>query len=89
MFQMGEVAVPRVLFATILKRIERFGVPPPLVQRGWYGDRTRDWRLGGAEADAAQRVGIGRSEIGPMERANTRDSRRQRPFPLGSSTSFG
>ncbi len=33
-FQMGEVAVPRELFAAILNRIQRFGVPPPLVQRG-------------------------------------------------------
>ncbi len=33
-FQMAEVAVPRDLFAAILERIQRFGVPPPLVQRG-------------------------------------------------------
>ncbi len=33
-FQMAEVAVPRDLFAAILDRIQRFGVPPPLVQRG-------------------------------------------------------
>ena len=33
-FQMAEVAVPRGLFAAILERIQRFGVPPPLVQRG-------------------------------------------------------
>jgi hypothetical protein len=33
-FQMPEVAVPRELFAAILDRIERFGVPPRLVQRG-------------------------------------------------------
>jgi len=33
-FQMAEVAVPRELFATILERIQRFGVLPPLVQRG-------------------------------------------------------
>ena len=33
-FQMAEVAVPRELFAAILDRIQRFGVPPPLVQRG-------------------------------------------------------
>jgi hypothetical protein len=32
-FQMAEVAVPRDLFAAILERIQRFGVPPPLVQR--------------------------------------------------------
>jgi len=31
---MAEVAVPRALFAAILDRIQRFGVPPPLVQRG-------------------------------------------------------
>jgi hypothetical protein len=31
-FQMAEVAVPRELFAGILERIRRFGVPPPLVQ---------------------------------------------------------
>ncbi len=30
-FQMAEVAVPRELFAAILERIRRFGVPPPLV----------------------------------------------------------
>jgi hypothetical protein len=29
-FQMAEVAVPRELFAAILDRIQRFGVPPPL-----------------------------------------------------------
>lgn len=33
-FQMAEVAVPRELFAAILDRIQRFGVPQPLVQRG-------------------------------------------------------
>ena len=33
-FQMAEVAVPRELFAAILGRIQRFGVPPPLLQRG-------------------------------------------------------
>ena len=33
-FQMAEVAVPCDLFAAILERIQRFGVPPPLVQRG-------------------------------------------------------
>jgi hypothetical protein len=27
-------AVPRELFVVILDRIQRFGVPPPLVQRG-------------------------------------------------------
>jgi hypothetical protein len=32
--QTAEVAVPRELFAAILERIQRFGVPPPLVQRG-------------------------------------------------------
>ncbi len=30
----AEVTVPRELFAAILDRIQRFGVPPPLVQRG-------------------------------------------------------
>lgn len=33
-FQLAEVAVPRDLFGAILERIQRFGVPPPLVQRG-------------------------------------------------------
>ncbi len=33
-FQMAELAVPRDLFARILQRIQWFGVPPPLVQRG-------------------------------------------------------
>lgn len=33
-FQMAEVAVPGELFAAILDRIQRLGVPPPLVQRG-------------------------------------------------------
>jgi hypothetical protein len=33
-FQMAEVAVLHALFAAILERIQRFGVPPPLVQRG-------------------------------------------------------
>ncbi len=33
-FQMAEVAVSRELFAAILERIQRFGVPPPLVRRG-------------------------------------------------------
>jgi hypothetical protein len=33
-FQMAEVAVPRELFAAILDRVQRFGMPPPLVQRG-------------------------------------------------------
>ncbi len=33
-FQMAEVAVSRELFEAILERIQRLGVPPPLVQRG-------------------------------------------------------
>jgi hypothetical protein len=33
-FQMAEVAVPRELFAAIIERIQRFGVPPPLLRRG-------------------------------------------------------
>ncbi len=33
-FQMAEVAVPRELFAAILDRVQRFGVPPPLLRRG-------------------------------------------------------
>jgi hypothetical protein len=33
-FQMAEIAVPRELFAAILDRIQRFGVPPPLVRHG-------------------------------------------------------
>ena len=33
-FQMAEVAVPRELAAAILERIQRFGVPPPLVESG-------------------------------------------------------
>lgn len=33
-FQMAEVAVPREMFAAILDRIQRFGVPPPLVHYG-------------------------------------------------------
>jgi hypothetical protein len=32
-FQMAELAVPRELFAAILERVQRFGVPPPLAQR--------------------------------------------------------
>ena len=31
-FQMAEVLVPRELFAAVLDRIPRFGVPPPSVQ---------------------------------------------------------
>jgi hypothetical protein len=31
-FQLAEVAVPRELFAAILDRIQRFGVPPPLLR---------------------------------------------------------
>lgn len=33
-FQMAEVAAPRELFTAILDRIQHFGVPRPLVQRG-------------------------------------------------------
>ena len=33
-FQMAELAVPRELFAAILERIQRLGVPPPLLQHG-------------------------------------------------------
>ena len=32
-FQLAEVAVTRNLFATILDRIERFALPPPVVSR--------------------------------------------------------
>ena len=32
--QMIEVAAPRELFAAILDRIQRFGLPSPLVRRG-------------------------------------------------------
>jgi hypothetical protein len=34
LLMMAELVVPRGLFAAILERIQRFGVPPPLVQRG-------------------------------------------------------
>lgn len=34
MFQTAELAVPRELFAAMLDPIQRFGLPPPLVQRG-------------------------------------------------------
>jgi len=33
-FQLAEVAVPRELFVLILDRIQRFGVPAPLVENG-------------------------------------------------------
>ncbi len=33
-FRMAEVAVQRELFGAILERIQRFGVLPPLLQRG-------------------------------------------------------
>jgi hypothetical protein len=33
-FQLAEVAVPRDLFAAILERIQRFGVPLPMVVDG-------------------------------------------------------
>ena len=33
-FQVAEVAVPRELFTRTLERIQWFGVPPPLEQRG-------------------------------------------------------
>jgi hypothetical protein len=32
-FQMADVAAPSELFAVILERFQRFGVPPPLLQR--------------------------------------------------------
>ncbi len=32
-FRMAEVTLPRELFAAILQRIRRFGVPPPVVTR--------------------------------------------------------
>ena len=32
-FQMAELEVQRELLAAILERIQRFGVPPPLLQR--------------------------------------------------------
>ncbi len=46
-FQLAEVAVPRELFAAILDGIQRFGVPLPLVQRGWRGDQTKPGDLWG------------------------------------------
>ncbi len=33
-FQMAEVAMQCELFPAILERMQRFGVPPPLMQRG-------------------------------------------------------
>ncbi len=54
-FQMAEVTVPHELFAAILERIQRFGVPPPLVQRGGRGDRTTGRRFVQAESDAARK----------------------------------
>jgi hypothetical protein len=32
--RLAEVAMPRKLFAAILDRIQRFAVPPPLIQQG-------------------------------------------------------
>jgi hypothetical protein len=51
----GELRRESLVFAVMLDRIQRLGVPPPLVQRGGRGERTRGWRLVGAEADAARK----------------------------------
>ena len=45
--QLAKVAVPGELFARILERIQRFGVPPPLVRHGSCGDRATGWRFAG------------------------------------------
>ena len=72
-FQIAEVAVPREFLAAIRERIRRFGVSPPLVQRGWCGDRTK------ADDSSGQRL---------MLRGNGPESlsrRRQRlDWPLGA-----
>ncbi len=61
-FQMAEVAVPCELFAAILERIQRFGVPrsSTAVGTAWLTRRPNEgWRLVGAEVDAARkRAGI-------------------------------
>ncbi len=54
-FQMAEVAVARGLFAAILERIQRFGVPPPLAQRA---NATTERNVGdscGAEVASARK----------------------------------
>jgi hypothetical protein len=47
-FQTAEMAAPRELFAAILERIQRFGVPPPLERPG------RTLRLDNGPDDSCQ-----------------------------------
>jgi hypothetical protein len=84
-FQMAEVAVPSELFAAILDRIQRFGVPPPLVQRGWRMCPTKSWRFEGARGWRCAETGRDRPRrgvsggIGRLERGNGRGLRPRRP----------
>ena len=74
-FQMAEVAVPRELFATILDRIQRFGVRPPLVQRELEVDAVR---IRAPESFSRTHQGW----IGTMEQPGRHESRQERSFRL-------
>ena len=71
---MAEVAVPRELFAAILDRIQRFGVPPPLLQSQWPSRSSETLMI---------RVGHGLTLRGNGTESLSR--KRQRPaWPLGA-----
>jgi hypothetical protein len=85
-FQLAEVAVPRELFAAILDRIQRFGVPPPLGQRGCPGDWTQGWRFEVAGIDAARkRYRTAVAKAGTVEFASRRARRSARRLQAGAT----
>ncbi|MCP4249393.1 MAG: hypothetical protein GY778_20305 [bacterium] len=88
-FQMAEVAVPRELFAPILERIRRFGVPPPLVQRerpsrsnGRLAIRVGHPLTLRGKRGRNRCPGAIKGTIGTMEQPRRRESRQERSFHL-------
>jgi len=82
-FQMAEVAVPHELFAAILDRIQRFGVPPPRlkgVERSPCRPRLDSGRKSGdgAPQTAQRRLQAKCRLTAPLETAtNGRENRRE------------
>ncbi len=94
-FQTAEVAVPRELFAAILERTRRFGVPPPLVQREWPSASSETFMSSSVPGvDAARKRGQNRCPWGIRSRTDTwarpdrGESRHGRPFPLEFSGAY-
>ncbi len=78
---------PRELFAAILERIQRFGVPLPLVQRGWVSRKAKNMAISNRR-QLLLRHGAGKCPRSTLASGNGSD-RAFKHRPLSSAGSFG